>query len=182
HRPDLEPVAVNEVIASMETLLRFTLGDRIEFALALTEGASAAICDRQQLENALLNLAINARDAMPGGGRLVIETYHAELGAERANLRRGRYIGIRVSDTGSGMAPEVAERAFDPFYTTKPAGRGTGMGLTMTRHFVERFRGCVELKSALGQGTSIMLYLPCPRDRGEARGAEEAMSRPAYQA
>ena len=149
----------------------------------MAEGSPPTVCDRHQLENALLNLAINARDAMPGGGRLVIETYHAELGAERANLRQGRYIGIRVSDTGSGMAPEVAEHAFDPFYTTKPAGRGTGMGLTMTRHFVERFRGCVELKSALGQGTSIMLYLPCPRDSGEAhRGGEETTSRPAYQA
>jgi signal transduction histidine kinase len=149
----------------------------------LAEGPSSTVCDRHQLENTLLNLAINARDAMPGGGRLVIETYHAELGAERANLRRGRYIAIRVSDTGSGMAPEVAEHAFAPFYTTKSAGQGTGMGLTMTKHFVERFRGCVELKSALGQGTSIMLYLPCPRDSGEARrGAEEAMSRPAYQA
>jgi signal transduction histidine kinase len=183
HRPDLKPVAVNEVIASMEPLLRFTLGDGIEFALALTEGPSAAICDPHQLENTLLNLAINARDAMPGGGRLVIETYHAELGAERANLRRGRYIGIRVSDTGSGMAPEVAEHAFEPFYTTKPAGRGTGMGLTMTKHFVERFRGCVELKSALGEGTSIMLYLPCHRSgEGTHPGSAETTSRPAYQA
>jgi signal transduction histidine kinase len=183
HRPDLKPVAVNEVIASMEPLLRFTLGDGIEFALALAEDPSAAVCDPHQLENALLNLVINARDAMPDGGRLVIETYHAELGAERANLRQGRYIGIRVSDTGSGMAPEVAEHAFEPFYTTKPAGRGTGMGLTMIKDFVERFRGCVELKSALGEGTSIMLYLPCHRSGEEThRGSAETASRPAYQA
>ena len=182
-RADSAPVEVNEVVASMEPLLRLTLGDRIEFALALAEGPSSTVCDRHQLENALLNLAINARDAMAGGGRLVIETYHAELGAERANLRQGRYIGIRVSDTGSGMASEVAEHAFDPFYTTKPAGRGTGMGLTMTKDFVERYRGYVELKSAPGQGTSIMLYLPCHQDReAPHRGSAETMSRPAYQA
>jgi signal transduction histidine kinase len=183
HRPDLKPVDVNKVITAMEPLLRFTLGDRVEFALALAEGPSSTVCDPHQLENALLNLVINAHDAMPDGGRLVIETYHAELGAERANLRQGRYIGIRVSDTGSGMAPEVAEHAFEPFYTTKPAGRGTGMGLTMIKDFVERFRGCVELKSALGEGTSIMLYLPCHRSGEEThRGSAETASRPAYQA
>ena len=183
HRADLKPVAVNKVIAAMEPLLRFSLGDRIEFALELAEGASLTVCDPHQLENAVLNLTINARDAMPGGGRLVIETYHAELAAERANLRQGRYIGIRVSDTGSGMSPEVAEQAFDAFYTTKPAGRGTGMGLTMIKDFVERFRGYVELKSVLGQGTSIMLFLPCHHDREQAyRKGEDKMSRAAYQA
>ena len=103
------------------------------------------LCDPHQLENAVLNLAINARDAMPHGGRVVIETFCAEPGSERAGQPHGRYVGVRVADTGVGMTPYVAARAFDPFYTTKSPGRGTGLGLAMIRHFVEQFRGSVSV-------------------------------------
>jgi signal transduction histidine kinase len=172
HRPDLQPLAVNKVIAAMEPLLRLTLGDRIEFALALAEGSPLTICDRHQLENALLNLAINARDAMPGGGRLVIETYHAELGAERANLRRGRYIGIRVSDTGSGMAPEVAEHAFDPFYHHQTGGPGNGHGADHDQAFRRTVSGLRRVEECARSGNldHALSALPPRQRRGPPGG------------
>jgi signal transduction histidine kinase len=145
----------------METLLNCTLGERIELKLALADDLASTVCDPHQLENAVLNLTINAKDAMPAGGKLVIETCRADLGTGRAALRKGRYIGVCVSDTGTGMRPDVAQRAFDPFYTTKPTGRGSGLGLAMTKHFVEQFGGSVSIESTVGRGTTIILYLPC---------------------
>jgi len=161
HAPDLKPIEVNTVVVSTKDLLRCVLGDQIEIEIALAEDLPPATCDPFQLENALLNLAINARDAMPNGGRLVIETCNASLGTEQTDLKQGRYVGICVTDDGAGMAPEVIERAFDPFYTTKALGQGTGLGLAMTKYFVEQVQGCVKIESILDQGTSITLYLPC---------------------
>lgn len=172
HALDLEPVDINAVIASMEALLTSALGDRIELDLVLIEALPPTMCDPHQLENAVLNLAINARDAMPHGGRVMIETFCAEPG-ERAGQPRGRYVGVRVADTGVGMTPYVAARAFDPFYTTKSPGRGTGLGLAMIRHFVEQFRGSVSVESAVGEGTSVTLYLPCHGGRGQVCDAIE---------
>jgi signal transduction histidine kinase len=173
HAVNWTPVGVNSVIASLETMLTWTLGDRIELEFILADDLATTICDPHQLENAVLNLAINAKDAMPNGGKLVIETFHADLSTQRPDLRKGRYVGICVSDNGTGMRPDVAKRAFDPFYTTKPAGRGTGLGLAMTKQFVEQFDGGVNIVSVVGRGTSIMLYLPC--HRADA-GAEEAIA------
>jgi signal transduction histidine kinase len=173
HAVDWKPVGVNSVIASLQTMLSWTLGDRIELELILADDLATTICDPHQLENAVLNLAINAKDAMPDGGKLVIETCHADLSTERDDLRKGRYVGICVSDNGTGMRPDVAKRAFDPFYTTKPEGRGTGLGLAMTKQFVKQFDGGVNIVSVVGRGTSIMLYLPCHRANA---GAEKAIA------
>jgi len=164
HAVELKCVNVNATITSMQALLRCTLGPRVQVDLQLADGLGNPSCDLHQLENVLLNLAINAKDAMPEGGRLLIETFTAYLRSERTETRQGRYVGICVADSGTGMAPEIAERAFEPFYTTKPAGRGTGLGLAMTRHFVEQCNGRANIESVLGQGTSILLYLPCASD------------------
>lgn len=174
HAVELKSVSVNAVITSMGALLRCTLGPRVELDLLLAEGLGRTNCDLHQLENVLLNLAINAKDAMPDGGRLLIETFPANLRSEQTGTRQGRYVGICVADSGIGMAPEIAERAFEPFYTTKPAGRGTGLGLAMTRHFVEQCNGCANIESVVGQGTSIMLYLPCADDGDEGFALADA--------
>ena len=167
HAVEFKSVNVNAVIASMRALLKCTLGTRIAFDLLLADGLGRTRCDPHLLENVLLNLAINAKDAMPDGGRLLIETFPANLRSERTGVRQGRYVGICVADSGTGMAADVADRAFEPFYTTKPAGRGTGLGLAMTRHFVEQCNGSANIESVLGQGTSIVLYLPCTSDDDE---------------
>jgi len=129
--------------------------------------------DSNQLENALLNLCINARDAMPEGGRLTIETGNRWLdhrAARERDLLPGQYVSVCVSDTGSGMAPEVIERAFDPFFTTKPIGLGTGLGLSMVYGFVRQSGGQARIYSELGHGTMVCLYFP--RHHGEAEQAD----------
>jgi CheY-like chemotaxis protein len=126
-------------------------------------GMWLTLVDPPQLENALLNLCINARDAMPDGGRLTIATSNAALdvaAARQRDLPPGQYVLIRVTDTGTGMAPEVIARAFDPFFTTKPSGQGTGLGLSMIYGFARQSAGQVRIDSAIGRGTSICLYLP----------------------
>jgi len=153
-------VSVNTVIASMESLVRCTLGEDVIVEFALTTGLPLVSCDDHQLENALLNLIVNAKDAMPHGGSLVIETLCVNQDGEEKNAPCGQLIGIRISDTGVGMTPDVVEHAFDPFYTTKPKGRGTGLGLAMVKCFVDRFAGQVRVRSAAGEGTTIALYLP----------------------
>lgn len=167
--PNWKLVDLNSVIESMGTLLRCALGDQIEFELVLAQDLSPIICDPHGLENAVLNLVVNARDAMLHGGRLVIETCNSDLGTERIGRAQGRYVSICVSDTGIGMAPDVVERAFDPFYTKKTTGRGTGLGLTMTKEFVEQFRGCVDIESAVDHGTAIRLHFPCSRGHDEGK-------------
>ncbi|MEO8925567.1 MAG: response regulator [Caulobacteraceae bacterium] len=170
---DPKPLDMNPLVASMEELLRRTMGEDIEIELGLAEGLWPTLCDRNQLESALLNLAINARDAMPGGGRLTIETCNApltdaEAAAER-DLTPGDYVCLCVTDTGTGMSAETMERAFDPFFTTKPIGQGTGLGLSMIYGFARQSEGYARLASEIGHGTTFKLFLP--RRRGEAAPA-----------
>jgi PAS domain S-box-containing protein len=161
---DPKPVQANPLVLSMEDLLRRTLGERIELELKLAGDLWLTLCDPNQLESALLNLAINARDAMPDGGRLVIETSNSWLRdiyiARQRDVRGGQYICIRVTDTGTGMTPETIERAFEPFFTTKPIGQGTGLGLSMIYGFARQSEGYAKIESEVGKGTTFRLYLP----------------------
>jgi PAS domain S-box-containing protein len=168
-----KPVDANQLILSLEDLLRRTIGETIELQIAPSERLWPTLCDPNQLESALLNLAINARDAMPMGGRLAIATANTGIGdadAEQPALRPGDYICITVADTGAGMSADVAARAFDPFFTTKPIGQGTGLGLSMIYGFARQSNGHVALHTVEGKGTSIRLYLP--RHQGVAEGGQ----------
>jgi PAS domain S-box-containing protein len=171
-RQPLDPRAVraNPLVASMEDLLRRTLGERIELELVLAGGLWLTRCDPNQLESAILNLAINARDAMPHGGRLVIETCNAHLdsayAARQRDVRPGQYVCICVTDTGTGMSADTVAKAFEPFFTTKPIGQGTGLGLSMIYGFARQSEGYAKIYSEVGHGTTFKLYLP--RHRGEA--------------
>jgi signal transduction histidine kinase/CheY-like chemotaxis protein len=155
---------VNMLVADMEDMLGRTLGKEVSLDVALANGLWAAMTDANQLENAVLNLAINARDAMPGGGQLTIETSNIHLDENYARQRdevfAGDYVAVSVSDTGTGMSSEVIAHAFEPFFTTKAAGAGTGLGLSMIHGFVKQSRGHVSIYSEVGRGTTIRLYLP----------------------
>jgi CheY-like chemotaxis protein len=155
---------VNDVVLRMIVILQRTLGEDISFKAALAEVPWPASTDASQLEDALLNLAVNARDAMPEGGQLVIETANVHLDAEYAahnvEVVPGDYVAVIVSDTGTGMPPEVVERAFEPFFTTKGIGHGSGLGLSMVYGFIKQSGGHVKIYSEPGHGTSIKLYLP----------------------
>jgi PAS domain S-box-containing protein len=156
-------VDVNQLVVSLEDLLRRTIGETIDLEIIALDGLWCTLCDPNQLESALLNLAINARDAMPDGGKLVIATSNVRIDNVAANpsaLAPGDYICIGVTDTGTGMSAEVAARAFDPFFTTKPIGQGTGLGLSMIYGFARQSNGHATIDSKLDQGTSIKLYLP----------------------
>ncbi len=161
---DPKPVRANQLIASMEDLLRRSLGVSIDMELVLAGGLWMTRCDTNQLENAILNLAINARDAMPQGGKLTIETCNAHLdnayAARQREVTPGQYICICVTDTGQGMTPEVISRAFDPFFTTKPVGQGTGLGLSMIYGFARQSEGYAKIYSEVDKGTTVKLYLP----------------------
>jgi PAS domain S-box-containing protein len=159
-----EPVDVNNLVKSVIHLLERTLGAQIEIQTNLLGSLWLAHADPNQLEHALINLAVNARDAMPSGGKLVISTDNCRLDEkfcmENPGNSPGDYVLIRVSDNGSGMAPEVAERAFDPFFTTKPPSQGTGLGLSQVYGFVKQTLGQISLRSDLGRGTEVDIYLP----------------------
>lgn len=174
---DPRPLKINPLVGTMEDLLRRTLGERIELELVLAGGLWMSLCDANQLENAILNLAINARDAMPGGGRLTIETANTHLdrayAAQERDVRPGQYVCISVSDSGAGMTPEVISRAFDPFFTTKPIGQGTGLGLSMVYGFARQSEGSIKLYSHEGQGTTVKLYLPRYRGSAPEAGAKD---------
>jgi len=160
---DPKPTNANKLIADMEELVRRTVGPGIKIETVLAVGLWHAFCDRNQLENAILNLCINARDAMPEGGRLTLETANTwldESGARGRDMQPGQYVAVCVSDTGTGMAPEVVERAFDPFYTTKPIGQGTGLGLSMVYGFAKQSGGQARIYSEVGAGATVKLYLP----------------------
>jgi CheY-like chemotaxis protein len=148
----------------MVVILQRTLGEDIAVKAALAEGLWSALADPSRLEDAILNLSVNARDAMPKGGRLVIETANVHLdehyAEQNVDVTPGDYVALIVTDSGTGMAPEVAERAFEPFFTTKSAGHGTGLGLSMVYGFAKQSRGHLKIYSELGHGTSIKLYLP----------------------
>ena len=175
-RQTLDPrtVNINRLVAGMEELIRRTIGPQIVMEpLVAAGGLWATRVDPGQLENALLNLCINARDAMPNGGKLTIETGNAwfdERMAKEHDLEPGQYVRLCVSDTGTGMTPEVRARAFDPFFTTKPLGMGTGLGLSMIHGFARQSGGHVRIYSELGKGTMVCLYLP--RHVGEAADLE----------
>lgn len=171
-----EPVEAGGLIASMSDLLDRTLGDTIEVKTHDAGKQWAVWVDRHQLENALLNLAVNARDAMEGRGTLTITTDGATLGAnEVGECPAGDYVTIAVADTGCGMTPEVLDRVFEPFFTTKPVGKGTGLGLSQIFGFVRQSGGEIGIETVLGGGTKVTVYLP--RHTGEALA--EAMEAPA---
>ena len=159
-----EPVDVNRLVQGMSDLLSRSLGAGVRLETVLSGGLWRAHADPNQLENVILNLAVNARDAMAGAGRLTIETGNAHLdshyGAGHLGVAPGQYIQIAVSDTGTGMTPEVIAKAFDPFFTTKPVGQGTGLGLSQVYGFVRQSGGHVKIYSEPGQGTTVKVYLP----------------------
>jgi PAS domain S-box-containing protein len=160
---DPKPTDANRLIAGMEDMLQRTVGPEIKLETVLSVSLWPTLCDPNQLETAILNLCINARDAMPHGGRLTIETVNAWIDDRSAREREippGQYITICITDTGSGMPPDVIARAFDPFYTTKPIGQGTGLGLSMVYGFARQSGGQVRLYSEVGSGTTVRLYLP----------------------
>ena len=161
---DSKPNDINRLIAGMEELLRRTLGERIEMQLRLAADLWTALADANQLENAVLNLVINARDAMPAGGRLTIETANVQLDAgyssKNDGVEAGDYVLVSVSDTGVGMKPEVAAKAIEPFFTTKQVGEGTGLGLSTTYGFAKQSRGHLQIDSEVGSGTTVKVYLP----------------------
>jgi signal transduction histidine kinase/ActR/RegA family two-component response regulator len=173
---DPKPSDINRQIADMDPMLRRTLGEHIEIELVRGGGLWKAMVDPGQLENAILNLCLNARDAMPNGGRLTIETANAHLdaayAASQSEVEPGQYVMIAVSDTGTGMDAATLERAFEPFFTTKDVGKGSGLGLSMVYGFVKQSRGHVRIYSESGQGTTVRLYLP--RADGEAQAGAPA--------
>jgi signal transduction histidine kinase/CHASE3 domain sensor protein/ActR/RegA family two-component response regulator len=168
----LQPRKVNisETILDIAKLLRPTLGEHIEVKSILERDIPTALVDPSQLANALINLAINARDAMPDGGKLVMESAGVVLdeafARANADIRPGAYVMIAVTDTGTGMSAQMCEKAFEPFFTTKETGRGTGLGLSMVYGFVKQSGGHIKIHSELGRGTTIRFYLPAAR--GEA--------------
>ena len=158
-----QPVDLNRLVLNLSDVLRRTLGEQVRIETVQGAGLWQARVDPVQLESAILNLAVNARDAMDGQGRLTIETANAfldEAYAKSAGLSAGQYVMIAVSDTGAGMALEVVEKAFDPFFTTKPAGKGTGLGLSQVYGFIKQTHGHIKIYSEPGQGTTIKIYLP----------------------
>uniref|UniRef100_UPI0031F5766F ATP-binding protein n=1 Tax=Sphingomonas sp. UBA4815 TaxID=1947533 RepID=UPI0031F5766F len=165
HRQTLDPkpTDVNRLVFGMEDLIRRTVGPAIKVEVVGAGGLWPAKVDAAQLESALLNLAINARDAMPMGGRLTIETANKWLddrGARERQLPPGQYLSICVTDSGTGIPKDIVDRIFDPFFTTKPIGQGTGLGLSMIHGFVRQSGGQVRVYSEEGHGTTMCLYLP----------------------
>jgi len=176
---DPKPTDVNRLVAGMEDLIRRTVGPAIQIEVVASSELWSTLVDPPQLENALLNLCINARDAMPEGGRIFIETANRALDARMARVRdleAGEYIALSVTDNGCGMPPEVIAKAFDPFFTTKPIGVGTGLGLSMIYGFVRQSGGQARIHSQVDQGTSVTLFLP--RHREAATGVDLAASQP----
>ena len=165
---------INDLVATTGKLLRRSIGAQVEIDSLLADGLWPVSIDRTQLETALVNLCINARDAMPAGGRLAIETRNVTLDADHVarhpDAAAGDHVMLSVADTGSGMTPEVAARVFEPFFTTKETGKGTGLGLSMVYGFIKQSRGHVTVDSVLSHGTTFRLYLP----RGKEGPADAA--------
>ncbi|MGH6972434.1 MAG: ATP-binding protein, partial [Caulobacteraceae bacterium] len=176
-RQPLAPKVVNlsRLISDMADLLRRTLGESIEVETVVAGGLWNTVADPAQVESALLNLALNARDAMPNGGRLTVEITNAVLDEAYAraadDVSAGQYLMLAVSDTGEGMAEEVRARVFEPFFTTKTEGRGTGLGLSMVYGFVKQSSGHIQIYSEVGQGTTVKIYLPRSRQQVDAPAA-----------
>ena len=160
---DPKPTNLNRLITDMEELIRRTMGPGVQMEVVGAGGLWTALVDQNQLENALLNLCINARDAMPDGGRLTIETANKWLddrAARERDLPPGQYISLCVTDTGTGIPVEIRPRIFDPFFTTKPLGEGTGLGLSMIYGFARQSGGQIRVYSEEGKGTTMCLYFP----------------------
>jgi signal transduction histidine kinase/ActR/RegA family two-component response regulator len=187
---DSRALDANALVSEMSQLLQRTLGAGIRLDTALAGNLWKTFVDASQLESAVINLCVNSRDAMPEGGRLTLETANAHLDARDAaanmDVRPGEYVSLAVSDTGSGMSPDVLARAFDPFYTTKTTGKGTGLGLSQVYGFVKQSGGHVKLESELGKGTTVRIYLPrhlgteesvaaAPREAQPAAGNQETI-------
>ena len=175
-----EPLDANKLVSGMSELLRRTIGEDLRVETVLAGGLWRTHADPAELENAILNLCVNARDAMPGGGRMTIETANTHLddtyASAHMDVPAGQYVLIAVTDTGVGMPPEVVERAFDPFYTTKGVGKGTGLGLSQVYGFIKQSDGHVKIYSEPGHGTTVKIYLP--RYFGTALGAVKADGEP----
>ena len=161
---DPKSIELGRLVAGMSDLLRRTLGEHVTVETVLDGGLWRALADPNQLELAILNLAVNARDAMPGGGKLTLETANVYLdekyAASQAEVLPGQYVMLAVTDNGSGMSPDVLAKAFDPFFTTKDVGHGTGLGLSQVYGFVKQSRGHVKLYSEVGEGTTVKIYIP----------------------
>ncbi len=173
-RQALDPRSVDlgRVIGDMTDLLRRTLGEQIEVEAVIAGGLWNTLVDPTQVENAILNLAINARDAMPHGGKLTLEAANAYLddtySAGHAEVAPGQYVLLAVSDTGTGMSADVMNRVFEPFFTTKPEGKGTGLGLAQAYGFVKQSGGHIKIYSEIGEGTTVKIYLPRTRRTRDA--------------
>lgn len=174
---DLKAIDVNQLVASLEDLLNRTTGENIKVVTALSAGLPLACMDANQLESALINLVINARDAMPHGGTITISTAAFDVESDQearwAELKEGQYIQLTVTDTGMGMAPDVLAKVFEPFYTTKPIGQGTGLGLSMVYGYLKQAKGSVQILSEPGNGTSVYLYMPCHKGDANTLPAEK---------
>lgn len=172
---DPKPVEVNGLIRSMSDLLDRAIHEKIDLQIVLSPDLPTGLVDYHQLESAILNLTLNARDAMPSGGALTVETAVVELDEIQSDIRvdlsPGRYLTVTVSDSGVGMPPEIIDKVFDPFFTTKPLGQGTGLGLSMVYGFARQSGGAVRIHSQIGIGTSVKLYFPTteapPADTGQ---------------
>jgi PAS domain S-box-containing protein len=179
---DPRPVNVRQLVQSIEELLRRTIGEAIQLDIVAAEGLWSTFCDPHQLESSLLNLVINARDAMPDGGTLRIEIANshidAALAGELRDIGPGAYVCLCVTDSGVGMSPAVRARAFDPFFTTKPLGQGTGLGLSMVYGFARQSEGHVHIDSEAGLGATVKLYLPRYRGAMEDAGAASSAADP----
>ncbi len=162
---DPQPLDANALVLGMSSILHSTLGAHVDVATVLAKDLWLTRVDANELESAILNLAVNARDAMPNGGQLTIETANLEFGEdhveENPDAKPGKYVLIAMSDTGEGMPPDVVEKAFDPFFTTKPIGKGTGLGLSQAHSFVTQSGGRIKICSKVGRGTCVKLFLPC---------------------
>jgi signal transduction histidine kinase len=175
---DSRPTDVCKLIHSLEDLLRRTMNESIEVEILSSPPLPTALVDANQLESAIINLAINARDAMPDGGRLMLSCEEVELDAEccarNPGITPGRYIMVGVSDTGVGIDDDTLDKVFDPFFTTKPIGQGTGLGLSMVYGFAKQSNGLVRINSTVGEGTVVRIFLPVAEQQVETESVEHA--------
>jgi CheY-like chemotaxis protein len=175
-KQELEPrdVGVNDLVRGMQELVSRTIGEAVELSVSTMSGDPRCLIDPAQLESSILNLAINARDAMQGQGKLTIETQPVYLdhhyASRNADVSPGQYVMVAVTDTGTGIQPEVLEKVFQPFFTTKPTGKGTGLGLSMVYGFIKQSGGHISIYSEVGHGTSVKMYLPRRMRPGEDHG------------
>jgi len=176
---DLSPVSadVSSLINGLEDMLHRTLGETVELKVRSEYGLWPALLDPHQFENALVNLSINARDAMPGGGTLTVSSTNVTFGEDDTKnfdgMRQGDYVEVAVGDTGTGMSPETQDKVFEPFFTTKDVGNGSGLGLSMVYGFTKQSKGHIMIDSTVGSGTTVTLYLPRATDGTSGRGLEE---------